>query len=689
MLLVLQTGKPTRPYSAIYKDVERLCLVKHTEQAKLADSICENIEKEVSASVGPAVEENLAKLEDPASALEVAGLLVALLDSWKTKIVLLLQLYLFLDRAYLMPHPKKHDFQTFGFHVLTTSISRTVSGKHSIGSLVTLLLRQMRIKGNPDTVTGAACLLACLYSIDKDAKLELDALLLKNTVKDYNSLSLSWLEAPESYVSVFIHALASEAAFFKAAGVKQACIQKILGELKWKFLLSDLPRYAEASIPSLVLEQNRPILTALKEFCGETYDAVGVNSTKLLVLLWSRYCQSEVAKIFDNGDLLGAVLALMESLSAVCLESLSDESFEFEIRAAFSKVLALKDHSTRLAAQLARYCESLTTAANASDKELGNFVKVFKIISNKVAFLRLYEVGLATRMLTLLLFNTATEIKLKNAILSVMGESDDTFTIKAMFRDYESSLVQFQNVPHIAQGSFRFDALVFEDKVWPQVKELLGAVTLPDAYQEILAQFERQYEGLNSKLKYHRLDWSYYKWHRLTIAVRFAHGAVDLNVNLLQAVVLTLFELSDTLQYSWIIDQLQMDEKLLKKILESLSTPQFPVLGIDDDVITFNEQLTSTMTTIALPYSDTSEPQTSAKLSKLVYQGRSSEIRLKLVHIMKSARRLPYTHLLARALEALEPRGHVSLQDLKREVEYLISSEYLGREDETTLVYIP
>ncbi|KAM9928478.1 hypothetical protein OXX80_009996, partial [Metschnikowia pulcherrima] len=312
---------------------------------------------------------------------------------------------------------------------------------------------------------------------------------------------------------------------------------------------------------------------------------------------------------------------------------------------------------------------------------------IFKLISDKLAFISVYERDLSKRILMSKNFDSTAEEQIVDAIESVLGETEVNLRLRVMLRDYVESKTSYSHVKLPNASETDFSALVLEKKVWPDVPGFSEDVCLPQALKSILKDFEVLF-GSNEKRKV--LDWKSFMLHQITFTAHFAAGPKELEVNLSQAVVLMLFEESDTMSITQILESTKMGERLLRRVLGTLSTSRYPILQMSGDLVSFNDSFTDKSSKIKLVMGKEKDTSPADEPKAAVERGRSSECRSTLVRIMKSEGTLIYTELLGKAIEALTPRGVPNVQDLKTEIEYLISMDYLARDaDGKNLTYIP
>ncbi|OBA24472.1 hypothetical protein METBIDRAFT_30736 [Metschnikowia bicuspidata var. bicuspidata NRRL YB-4993] len=686
-------------YALIYRDVEHLCIAKHSEQALLSEFIFHEIDKALSTGILPRLSGCLQNSADN-SMVDTAKSFLKIYSDWDRSLMLLLQLFLFLDRSYLLHHPRHLCIREYGIRkfvdrLMIHSSSEDVYQKSNdpVCTLVSLLLAETRKdRSNYSLFELTTNLITTLGQMDPDNNLNVNTSLESIMIKDYTKLLKLWMKNKTNYVLELLRNMNDDGILLMRASKSPVLVNRINSKLKWKFLLSELSLFLEPSLPALTQPQNLHYLEAVRCFCDNSMTDYGVDSTKVLLVLWGKYVQSRSKSIGLESDVIPSILDLWDDLMRICKKGFKSDSFEFEVRTALTKSFGKMDLATTIALHLSKYCDSAMKQASKAEETFSelkaNVITIFKLIPDKLAFLFVYEKDLSKRILMARNFSFTFEKQLVDAIVSVVGENDENFKMRAMLRDYSNSKSLFSHLHFPSAPQMDFSALVLEKKVWPEIPGFETDICLPHALKLTLTEFERTH--LKNDENHKVLDWRNYTLHQITLTTSFASETKELQVNLLQAIILMLFQEVNTVSFTYILHSTRMDEKILRRVLASLTTDKYPILKIHGDVITFNDDFKDKSGKIKLPMGREKESVVIEGTKKLLHQGRSSETRSALVRIMKMHKSLPFTQLLGKVIEVLTPRGTTNIQEIKAEIEYLILTDYIARDAMgSTLSYIP
>ncbi|GEQ66344.1 hypothetical protein JCM33374_g7 [Metschnikowia sp. JCM 33374] len=653
---LLKTRSVTRSYALIYADVEHLCIAKHSEQAQLAEVIFREIDATLLSDIVPRVAQCFVEASKDAPEATARAFL-DIYGNWDRLLKLLSQLFLYLDR------------------------SGAASGQNA--------QRPLELGGS-GRFSGPNYDFGCL---GRRKPAQCEHFVGKHLYQRVHVHPKGMAQGKKMYVCVLLQNMNEDASVLLQASKGTAFVKALTSKLKWRFLLADLNLYLEPALPVLTLRQNLNYLQAVKSFCDTSMADYGVDSTKILLTMWGRYVQAKTRTAVLDSDVIPSILNLWEDLLLVCKDGFKDDTFQFEVRSALTKALSNKDLSSSVVLHLSKFCDGAMKHANKTgeiDSDLqSNVLTIFKLIPEKSVFISMYEKDLSKRILMAKNFNYAFEKQLVDAIVSVVGENDENFKLRAMLRDYSKSKSFYTHVSLPCALQMDFSALVLEKKVWPEIPGFGSDIRLPPPLLSTLNEFERYFSDMDDK-KHKVLDWKNYTLHQIALTTTFACETKELHVNLSQAIVLMLFETVDTMTFTDIVDATQMTEKLLRRVITSLSTDRYPILKVEGDQITLNDNFSDKAHKIKLPMGKEKDTAVLEGVKKLVQQSRSSEARAALVRIMKSHKSLLFTELLGKAIEALTPRGTPQIQDLKAEIEYLIQTDYIARDAAgTTLSYIP
>lgn len=548
-------------------------------------------------------------------------------------------------------------------------------------------------RGNVEVTAVAAAGVKIFEDIDFDGTLPFNKSLHKDVVADYRKLQHLWID-DENYLATVLGKLANENKFLLDAGKSRAFVKGLWTELSWLLILSDFNEAIKQSLPHLLEQENLEYFKVVKELCDTALEERGVNCKKILLLRWGAYVQARTEALVSPAsriELVPAVVRVQRTLSGIVLDALADDSFDYEIRTSMSRVLSERKYLFVVLTQLSRYCDAYMK--NKMTKSFEEFeadvITVFKLINNKRDFAVIYARELSKRMIMGKVFQRDREKAIVTSLVSLMGEGDEGYNLKAMFRDLEKSESEFSSMALNSAPGLEFSALVLEKKCWPEIPNQGAEVQLPEIFKDALTDFTVGYRGADDKLVLHKLDWTNYALHQVVIEVQFDNGAKELSTNLLQATVLMLFGEVDVMDYAEIVSLTQMEGKLLKRVLASLSSSRYPILQIQGRAVRFNHSYSDKLAKIRLPMGKEKEIAID-EFPKAIEKSRQSEIRCAVTRIMKKERKMTYLALIGQCIKELEAKGGLHIPSIKAEVEYLIANEFVRRDDDgVTLHYIP
>lgn len=688
-------GTPVIPnsYAFIYREVELLLIYKHSEQAKLASFIFTAIDEYFERMFFPELKEAMDR-NDPDQ--KVRDFIHAY-ETWMAKLSKMLKLFLYLDRTYLLPHPTKPSIQKHG---ITKFVENVWEKDPNMASVLFKLHKSILLKIKTDeTLLGLAKKFTSILEKLNCNGNQSDRALTDAVISNYLTLKEDWIEDPQTYIPTVLTSLSKEAEYFTETGKKLDFINELMKKLRWHLIFVDFVNIIEPTLPFLLRRENWEYLKVIARFCDSSMNDYGTSSKQSLVYVWGKFVlKGMISQIGEAKSakvaLIPLIVQLWDDYTQICTECLQDESFSFEMRSSLGKALSESSISNYVMLQLSKYCENFFKLFSKTKDLFSSFesavLAVFKLIANKADFITIYERDISKRMLLGRTFNITAEKKLVDSILNIVGEGDEGMNLRAMFRDVEHSRTQYSHIKTEANPRMEFNALVLEKGYWPDIPKLSTDIQLPEQFSEVLSGFACKYHEESEKLKLHRLDWSNYTLHQVTILADFENGPKKLILNMLQAVVLLLFEDKEVLEFGEIVSSTNMEDKLLRRVLASLASDKYPVLKIEEGLVSYNSKFSDKSSKIRIPMGRDKDGVVLEDALKVLERNRSLEIRAAIVRTMKQERTLSYPELLGKVIKLLEGKGQVLIQDLKSNVEHLILNEYIQRgTDGQALVYIP
>ncbi|GLC45097.1 hypothetical protein PLESTB_001467900 [Pleodorina starrii] len=323
---------------------------------------------------------------------------------------------------------------------------------------------------------------------------------------------------------------------------------------------------------------------------------------------------------------------------------------------------------------------------------LDRALTLFRFIQGKDVFEAFYKKDLAKR---LLLGRSASVDAEKAMIAKLKVECGSQFTAKleGMFKDVELSddvMAAFRASAAAAGLPPGVDVTVsvLTSGYWPTYPVL--EVKLPETLDRASTVFRDFYL---SKYSGRRLVWQH-SLGSCVLRAAFPRGLKELSVSSFQAAVLLLFNDVDTLSYKEIAAGCGLEEKELKRTLQSLACGKVRVLTKDPkgrdvgdtDSFSFNAAFSEKLFRIKINSIQMKETEEeNKKTNEQVLQDRQYQIDAALVRIMKTRKTLSHKLLVAEALQQL--KFPLKAADLKKRIESLIDREYMARDPSDANVY--
>uniref|UniRef100_A0A6V7QQE6 Cullin family profile domain-containing protein n=1 Tax=Ananas comosus var. bracteatus TaxID=296719 RepID=A0A6V7QQE6_ANACO len=194
-----------------------------------------------------------------------------------------------------------------------------------------------------------------------------------------------------------------------------------------------------------------------------------------------------------------------------------------------------------------------------------------------------------------------------------------------------------------------------------------------------------------AKTKRRKLTWIF-SLGTCIVNGNFEPKTMELIVTTYQAALLLLFNTADRLSYSDIVEQLQLSENDVVRLLHSLSYARYKILTKEPntrsisptDVFEFNLKFTDKMRRIMIPLPLVEEKK---KIIEDVDKDRRFSIDAAIVRIMKSRKVLSHQQLVTECIEQLSHMFKPDLKVIKKRIEDLITREYLERDDDNPSLF--
>lgn len=689
---VLQELETRSSYAAVSKDVVALSTYKHSEQARLSDIIF----KKTDEYFNSVAREQLRNQLDTSIKAHSAESFLGAFESWDLRLIRLLKLFIFLDRVYLLQHPKKKTIQEHGLALFAsefldqnnTSSSYPKLFKDFVCNLHRICIsRGFNKYGDLRRIVNIACQADPSFNYTVNSELEL--LLLSN----YKKCRDDWWETPNTYVKNVFDNLRNDITFLKSTGRNDIAALFARKALNLT-ITSELSQVLSSCMSNLLEARPAEELGILVKFLLAEESIVGADFVKETLYYFGSHINLVTRQLIEESTVSGknplvSLIKLKDRYSEYCksLRYFPGEQFEFEVRSSMSKAISCPELQTYCVQIFSKYCDAFFKAKESNfDTFKSNTLAFFKLMDNKTRILTQYERDFAKRLLLGKLFNLASEAIIVECLLSEVGESIDGTNLRGMIEEVKRCDEEFKtNI-----DGLEFTPLVLKKSNWPELPGQVTDLRLPHSLEEILSSFTAKFRSANGKSQYQNLNWTNYLLHQLTIQVAFDKGAKDIQVNLLQATVILLFQERDSLKLEKLQVETGMDEKMLNRVIASLSSSKYPLLIEEDGNYRFNFGFWDSASRIRLTMAREKESVVVDAMKKADKKSRNEEIRASIVQLLKENATMLYPELMGQILIRLKPRGEVHLASIKKNVEQLIAQEFIKRaEDGQTLVYIP
>lgn len=334
-----------------------------------------------------------------------------------------------------------------------------------------------------------------------------------------------------------------------------------------------------------------------------------VNGQEALKNSWKSYIKSAGTAIVNDPErdknMVQDLLDFKSKLDFILEESFHrNEACTYALKEAFEYFINVRQNKP--AELIAKFIdEKLKSGKGTTEEELENLLDklmtLFRYIQGKDVFEAFYKKDLAKR---LLLSKSASLDAEKSMIAKLKTECGSNFTnkLEGMFKDIDSSkelMVRFKESKFVEKLShlptIELNVYVLTTGNWPAFTPI--ECKLPSEmleYQEVFKMFYLSQRGGR------RLMWQNSLGH-CTVRCNFPSGKKELYSSLFQAVILLLFNESEELSFAAIQTATGLEEKELKRTLQSLACGKVKILqkkpkGRDvnnDDLFAFNKDFSA------------------------------------------------------------------------------------------------
>ncbi|XP_075476252.1 cullin-1-like [Primulina tabacum] len=364
--------------------------------------------------------------------------------------------------------------------------------------------------------------------------------------------------------------------------------------------------------------------------------------------------------------------ALKEAFEVFCNKGVAGSS-SAELLATFCDNILKKGGSEKLSDE-------------AIEETLEKVVKLLAYISDKDLFAEFYRKKLARR----LLFDKSANDEHERSILTKLKQQcGGQFTSKmegmvtdlTLARENQTSFEEYLSNNLNVNPGIDLTVTVLTTGFWPSYKSF--DLNLPAEMVKCVEVFREFYQ---TKTKHRKLTWIY-SLGTCNINGKFEPKTIELIVTTYQAAALLLFNASDRLSYQEIMNQLNLSDDDVVRLLHSLSCAKYRILNKEPntktiaqtDVFEFSSKFTDKMRRIKIPLPPVDEKK---KVIEDVDKDRRYAIDASIVRIMKSRKVLGYQQLVMECVEQLGRMFKPDVKAIKKRIEDLITRDYLERDKE-------
>eukprot|EP00191_Tetraselmis_sp_GSL018_P019609 CAMPEP_0177587888 /NCGR_PEP_ID=MMETSP0419_2-20121207/5910_1 /TAXON_ID=582737 /ORGANISM="Tetraselmis sp., Strain GSL018" /LENGTH=773 /DNA_ID=CAMNT_0019078005 /DNA_START=166 /DNA_END=2484 /DNA_ORIENTATION=+ len=673
----------------LYRAVEEMCLHKMAPRLynRLQEVCDEHIGKQLSA------------LREK-TALGPVPFLDSMAVCWSDhceQMFMIRSIFLYLDRTYVISTSSVKSLFDMGLQLFRTHLA---SCSEVQSNTVTGLLQLIEAERKGETVNRGLLkhLLRMFSSLGIYTEC-FESVFLEQTAQFYSAEGELYLSQSETADYLLHTEKRLQEEYERCKNYLDTTTRKpLIGAVERQLLEKHMAEVFDRGVPSML---DRERLDDLRRLYSLSSRVAALDALKVAFHSYIRTKGGEIVMDEDkDGQMVGLLLQMKKRLDAVLAESFQgNESFVNALKDAFEQFINRRPNKP--AELIAKFVDSKLRTGNKglSDEELENMMDdalvLFRYIQGKDVFEAFYKKDLAKR----LLLNKSASIDAEKSMISKLkAECGSQFTSKleGMFKDIDLSreiMGQFKSYAESRSkesAKTEMNVSVLTSGYWPTYPVM--DAKLPEElnrYQEVFKEFYL------SKHSGRRLVWCN-TLGSCVVRTQFPNGVKELSVSLLQTVVLMLFNDADVLSFQDIADATGIEDKELRRTLQSLACGKMRVLlkepkgreVEDGDQFSFNTGFSEKLFRIKINSIQLKETdEENKKTNDQVLQDRQYQIDAAIVRVMKTRRTLSHRLLIQELITML--KFNIKGSDLKKRIESLIDREYLERDkNEPTVVFV-
>ena len=348
------------------------------------------------------------------------------------------------------------------------------------------------------------------------------------------------------------------------------------------------------------------------------------------------------------------------------------------------------------------------------DSQLDQVLDLFRFVHGKAVFEAFYKKDLARR----LLMNRSASADAERSMLTRLETecgSQFTHNLTQMFKDIELAREEMTSYKEFltdlgSNPSVDLNVNILSAAAWPTYPEI--KVNVPREVAREIERFEQHYKSKHSG---RRLEWKHALAH-CQLKAAFPKGRKEIVVSSFQTIVLLLFNgvaedehisyerlLAETglREYFHIMGWFSLTSDIadneLKRTLQSLACAKIRPLRKhpvgrdvnDTDTFTLNASFNTEKYRIKINQVQLKETKEENKEThERIFEDRNFETQAAIVRIMKGKKKIRHVNLVAEVIEATKKRGVLDVAGIKKNIDKLIEKEYMERLDDGDYGYI-
>jgi len=686
----------------LYSLCENLCKYNYASQ------LYDNIKNELIGYLKQEFSNVSANLEDQ----KFLESLSELWTSFCKKLIMIRNMFLYLDRTYALREVKAGSLWSLGLELFKTYVANISNIRiKTINELLALieLDRQKKIMSGKEENTYILLRTIIKMFIDlnmyenfENAFLEASTTFYKNESRSFiNKISLSTNHGPLTAeylqrIEAYLNEEVERCNFVCYNGYVDSVTRKSVTLI----VENEMIKY----YIDVILEKGFEYLISSKLY-NDLFRLYNLANRVLLLESLRQYFLNYIKKIgsfyvLDSSKdpiMVQSLLDFKKDLDDVLEMSFSNnEKFVNTVKEGFETFI--NERQNKPAELISKYIDSKLRQVRSIPEETIEELQercmfLFRFINGKDVFEAYYKKDLSKR---LLLFSKSINMDLeKSMIAKLKDECGGGYTSKleGMFKDMSISKDLTNDFNKNTEYSSRTGNIslyvnVLTSGFWPSYPQ--STYNMPKELLECQNAYSDFYLNLNGGRV---LQWQN-SLGFCVLKADFDKSPKELIVSLAQAIILLLFNDSEVLNYNQIETMTQMNTKELKKSLQSLSCGKYKVLikntegknVNESDSFTFNKDFESSSRVLKINSIQAKESLEERKITReKVFKDRQYQIDAAIVRIMKARKKISHPILLSELFKQL--KFSIGPQDIKTRIESLIERDYIKRDQTNNTIY--